>query len=382
VVEAVATEVCAGSHPARVADPCPHAPDCGGCDWPHVDPVRGASLKAEAAAGAARATPELAARLAAAPVRTSPLAYRLRARLHWDPAAGRLGFFAPRSHAVASIHRCRILSPRLVAALPDLEQALARRCPAIADLDWLESLDGRRAVAALRPTRNGPATIEESWIPSRSEAGVVDGLHALTRSGQLQRGWGAEAVTMDLPLPLDVPVGCFFQVNRHLAPWLFARLGELAGERPKPTWDLHAGVGFLAAAVRHAWSVAPGAPTPAPLVLVEPFRPSAHAAQRNLVGARVAVGRTAEAFLARARELPREALVLVDPPRVGLSPAARDHLARWRPERVVMLACDPATWARDVAALTAHAFRLVHLELVDLFPSTSHVEVVAVLEAG
>ena len=96
----------------------------------------------------------------------------------------------------------------------------------------------------------------------------------------------------------------------------------------------------------------------------------------------VAAGRSAEALLTRSRRLPSCCLVLVDPPRQGLSRELRRRLARWRPSRIVSLGCDPATWARDAAALRRAGFELTSLELVDLFPSTHHVEILAVLEAG
>ena len=110
VVEGRVIEVLAGRHPARTDDVCPHADRCGGCDWPFVAADRGAALKAEAAAEAARHQPALAARLREAEVKTSPLAYRLRSRLHWDPSTGGLGFYEPRSWRVTAIPSCRIVS--------------------------------------------------------------------------------------------------------------------------------------------------------------------------------------------------------------------------------------------------------------------------------
>ncbi len=372
IVEAEAVRLLDGAHPARDPEPCPHASECGGCDWPHVQPRAGAALKAQVAAGAARGRPELAARLAAAPVSASPGAYRLRARLHWDPRHRRLGFYRRRSWSVTPVGGCRILSPRLVAALPALEEALAGRVPEPVDLEWLERMDGAAAVAALRPARCGPDRIPVEWLPAPAEVSPpLVGMHTLSRSGRVVAGWGEGSVTMPLATPLAVPVGAFFQVNRHLVPLLFRRVGELAGHGREPAWDLHAGVGFLAAAV--------GADRA--LTLVEPFRPAAEAARINLPRARVHAGRTAEAYLRRHARLPREALVLLDPPRAGLSPELRRRLAGWHPRRVVALACDPATWARDTAALLATGLELRHVELHDLFPCTHHVEVVAVLEA-
>ncbi len=372
VVEARLVEVISNPHPAR-CEPCPHDPSCGGCDWSHVGAAEGAALKARVAAGAARGLPALASRLANAPVRPSPLAYRLRARLHWDPASGCLGFYRPRSWEAVPITGCRIISPRLQQALPSLAQALTRRCPERLDLEWLEDLSGKVAAIALTPARAGPRKIDPAWLPGRDEiAEVVAGCHALSPTGGLGRGWGEHALSM-APGRLEVPVGAFFQVNRHLVDWLFGRISELVGPDPVPTWDLHAGVGFLAAAALAA--------SQRDLVLVEPVARAGRAAARNLPTARV-VRRTAEAYLAQHRRLPARALVITDPPRAGMAPALRSRLAGWHPARIVMLACDPATWARDTAALLELGYHLVHLELVDLFPSTHHVEIVAVLESG
>jgi 23S rRNA (uracil1939-C5)-methyltransferase len=374
VVEARTEQVVADAHPARCADPCPHATACGGCDWPHVEARAGARLKARVAAEAARSFPELATRLADAPATSSAMAYRLRARLHWDPETGCLGFYQARSWQLSPISECRIISPRLRRALPELADALAASCPAVADLEWLEEIDGTTAVAALRPSRQGPERIDPAWVPANdSLAGVIDGCHCLTRSGQVEPGWGPEAVVMQLPVPLKVPVGAFFQGNRHLVPWLFERVAELSARAPVATWDLHAGVGYLAAAARHA--------ADRELTLVETFRPAARAAAENLADARVVVGRTAESYLSRRRRLPQEALVLTDPPRAGMSKSLCRSLAGWHPQRLIMLGCDPATWARDTAFLTGRGYALTHLELIDLFPSTHHVEVLAVLES-
>ncbi|MEJ2190651.1 MAG: hypothetical protein P8Y93_14870 [Acidobacteriota bacterium] len=184
VVEAVTTEVLDDPHPARDRDPCPHAMGCGGCDWPHVLAAEGAALKRATAAEAARSHSELAALVAAAPIASSPLPYRIRARLHWDPVSGRLGFYEPRSWRVSSIPSCRIVSPELVRALPHLVMALGRRCPERVDVEWLEGSDPQEAVAALRPARGGPPTVEPSWVPSEAESCEdVTGFHILSKEG-------------------------------------------------------------------------------------------------------------------------------------------------------------------------------------------------------
>jgi 23S rRNA (uracil1939-C5)-methyltransferase len=371
VVEADVVGVLSQPHPARLADPCPHAPDCGGCDWSHIDASLGASLKAEVAAESVGRHLELADRLRHAPVRVSPSAYRLRNRLHWDPASVTLGFYAAASRRVGPISGCRIITTRLAQLLPQLTATLARRCPEAADLEWLEGDDG--VVVALVPAKDGPEAIPQGWLPAPSECRGIDGFHRLTAHSRVLPGWGRDQVTMALPIPLSVPVGSFFQGNRHLVPWLFERVAHLIGPGDSPAIDLHAGVGFLAAAARWAGRNR--------LTAVEPDAVSAGAAARNLDGARVVVT-TAEAFLARSGRLTRRAVAITDPPRTGLSARLRDQLSRWRPERLLMLGCDPATWGRDAHRLIECGYRCTHLELVDLFPFTHHVEVLAVLETA
>ncbi len=372
VVHARAVTIAADPSPLRDRRPCPHAGRCGGCDWPHVRADREAPLKALVAAEAVGQ--RLRERVRTAPVTPSARAYRLRARLHWDPRRRRLGFYRAHSWEVADIDGCVVLSPALRAALEPLQDALGSSCVQPADVEWLENLDGSCAVAALRPGARGPGAVEPAWVPPRGAVPApLAGFHVLTRSGRLVRVWGDSGVTMQLPVPLWVPAGAFFQGNRHLVPWLFERVGHLAGTEPVPVWDLHAGVGFLAAAVL--------ARAPRPSTLVEAFRPAATAAAANVPAARVFGGWTAERYVERHPHLPSAAMAITDPPRHGLSVSLRRRLAEWHPHRILMLGCDPATWGRDAGFLLDHGYVLGHLELIDLFPSTHHVEVLAVLES-
>ena len=70
-------------------------------------------------------------------------------------------------------------------------------------------------------------------------------------------------------------------------------------------------------------------------------------------------------------------MVIADPSRQGLGPAAADRVAATGAGRVVLVSCDPAAFGRDVALLQARGFDLQALTMVDLFPQTSHVEVVS-----
>jgi 23S rRNA (uracil1939-C5)-methyltransferase len=359
VVEARTVAVLSGSD-RRDPDPCPVAGRCGGCDLAHVrrDAVDG--VLREVIGGALRhANPVLAAAVSSAEVVVSPMQWRLRARLHWDPVAQRLGFLGPRSHEVVDISPCRVVSPRLLASLPELEAALRATAKGGGDLIWLEDLASASAVAGwLGP---GPA-------PREGVAGLA-GCWRLDRYGlPLAGGWGLDHVVMALPVALRVPVGAFFQGNRFLVPKLFERVRTLvSGQRPERVVDLYGGVGFLAAAAR-----AGGA---SELVVVEPSRVSARAAADNLADAAV-VNEEAESYL-RAPASAGGSLAIVDPPRSGLSAAARAALLEWRPASVLMLGCDAARFGRDAGALLAGGYHLELLEIWDLFAGSHHAEILA-----
>ena len=70
-------------------------------------------------------------------------------------------------------------------------------------------------------------------------------------------------------------------------------------------------------------------------------------------------------------------VVLVDPPRKGLTPELIDTINDMSPRRIVYISCDPATLARDSALLTSKGFSLNAVTPVDMFPRTAHVETVA-----
>lgn len=361
VVEARAVRVLRASA-WRDPDPCPLAGTCGGCDLAHVRREAAAEALRWVARGAVRhAFPALAAAVERAPVVVSPMAWRSRARLHWDAARACLGFLGRRSHRVVDIAPCRVLGPRLAEARERLGAALAAAGAPDGQLEWLEDLEGVQAVAGWV----GPGA------PPRGPVAGVDGWHPLNREGAVRAGgWGRRAVTMGLPRPLAVPVGTFFQGNRHLVPRLWERVAGLVRQLgPRRVVDLYAGVGFLAAAARHA--------DVDELTAVECQAAAARAAARNLPGATVAA-LPAEAFL-DAPPARAGTLALVDPPREGLSRLARERLLAWRPGALLLLACDAAAAGRDAGALLGAGYALVSLELWDMFAGSHHVELVALL---
>ena len=82
-----------------------------------------------------------------------------------------------------------------------------------------------------------------------------------------------------------------------------------------------------------------------------------------------------------ARPLPPDIdAVLVDPPRAGLHPGVVSRLIHLGAPRLVYVSCNPSTLGRDLALLCERRYRPLWVRAVDMFPHTSHIECVAVLE--
>jgi 23S rRNA (uracil1939-C5)-methyltransferase len=69
-------------------------------------------------------------------------------------------------------------------------------------------------------------------------------------------------------------------------------------------------------------------------------------------------------------------VVIVDPPRTGMSRRALEGVTRLKAARMVYVSCDVATLARDTRRLLDSGYRLTELHAFDLFPNTPHVETV------
>ncbi len=72
-------------------------------------------------------------------------------------------------------------------------------------------------------------------------------------------------------------------------------------------------------------------------------------------------------------------LIIVDPPRKGCEAELIKTIKEFDPKRVVMISCDPATAARDVALFNEEGYRATKLQVVDMFSRTKHVECIVLM---
>jgi 23S rRNA (uracil1939-C5)-methyltransferase len=323
--------------PDRVEPPCPNlARGCGGCDWQHLSVAAQRRWRLAIVAEALARTGRLPDAEVRAGPELEPSGGRTTLRLAIDPE-GRPGLRGRRSHDVVALDDCLVAHPLITGLLPELR------------------LRGATEVVL----RCGAATGDRAawWSPASAEA---VGLPAEVRTGE--RAVIHEVVT---GTRLRVSAGSFFQSSLAGAEVLVHAVAEAADgcQEGMTVVDAYGGVGLFAATV---------AARAAHVTVVEDNATSCADARHNLSGRRANVVRSrVERWTAAAADL-----VIADPARAGLGRDAAAALAATGAARLVLVSCDPVSLARDAALLAALGYDHRWSLTLDLFPHTSHVEVV------
>jgi len=365
--------------PERVAAPCPHFGECGGCHYQHASYEEQVRLKE----GILRETLERA-HLRDIPkigvTRGEPLGYRNRIRLHVDRASGLLCYRRRGSHANLVVKECPIAAPVLQAALKAMQARAVewRLCDCADEVELFTNAEQSEVLLTVwggRGKREAKACLEQLWPKWREAMPQVGGGAAVLGSGEGKQKGGVLAQAGGQALTYRagggdyrVGRGSFFQVNR----FLIDELVELvtADRSGSVAWDLYGGVGLFARALAGRFGK---------VVAVEAAASSIADLRQNLDAPHRVVAATTLEFLRRARaeRQSRPDLVVVDPPRAGLGREISGLLSQIGPPHITYVSCDPATLSRDLKSLLDSGYHLTDLTMVDLFPQTFHLESVA-----
>jgi len=396
--EAVAVEVLEPS-PLRVEAPCQHYPACGGCRF--QDLAYEAQL--ESKAGQVR---DALVRIGGIPEppqeeivpAESVFHYRNKLEYSWTatPDGPTLGFHrAGRWDEVLDIERCWLTTDlgnavRLAAREWAREAGLSAfdQAEQTGYLRHLVYREGRNTgqVLVQLVTAPGPLHDADGLVAALRRFPEVRSIHHAVNETPAEVTnlpttllWGEEAIEEELlGQRFRIRPTAFLQTNTAMAERLYELAVDFAGLTGNETvWDLYCGIGTIGLAMaRNAltvWGID---------VSEESVACALENADLNgIVNAAFYAGDVGQAIEELLDRSGTPDVVVVDPPRAGLSKKAVRRLGRIGAPRIVYVSCNPTTLAGNVKELGADwGYELRRLRPVDMFPHTPHVESVSLLE--
>ena len=362
----------------RAAPPCPHFAICGGCHYQHMPYDLQLKYKAEILRETLRRLGRIEWPGEIVTHRSPPWGYRNRAqwkiRAVGEPPGSSLGigYFRANSTALCPVQQCGILSPLLLKTLLALRSALGETAMPreLREIEALAGANDRKLLVTATWARFPPA-------PQR----LANQLRQIAPEMESLLFYDPNSQRMELDGPgfVECEVGgttfrvghlSFFQVNRFLAGELASHVARIK-ESGRLALDLFAGVGLLSVPLAKCFEH---------VIAVESNPAAARDLESNAAGKGSIEIRNAdvESFLKECREVPD--LVVLDPPRAGLTQEMIRHLVRIAPQWIAYVSCEPPTLARDLAELRKAGYEISGVHLFDLFPQTFHIESVVGLK--
>src|SRR3954453_9887011 len=196
-----------------------------------------------------------------------------------------------------------------------------------------------------------------------------------TRDGKTVLLQGEEYIEETLcGLRFRVSHEAFFQTNTEMAERLYAEAADAAGlTGAERLYDLFCGIGTIglsmAANARELWGAE----------IVDPGIADAkrNAALNGSGNARFVAGDVRTAMRPLVERAGKPDVVLVDPPRAGLSQKVVRRILETQPKKIVYVSCNPTTLAPNARQMAEAGYELKRVTPVDMFPQTPHIEAVA-----
>ncbi len=381
----------------RVEPDCPYFPLCGGCALRHMDYEQELALKqAHVQSCLTRIGGQT---ISALPItgaaQTNGYRNKVQFPVQEQDGCPVAGFFSGKTHRVIPVRHCRIQ--------PDCADAIRG-----AVLAWMEQYHIR---AYDEQTHTG--YIRHIYIRFGAESGQIlvcivancaqlpkkkqliaallaaePGITTIVFSPNTKKGntvlgtefhplYGDGTITDTLcGLQFRLSAPAFYQVNHAQAERLYEKTVQLAGLTGNETvLDLYCGTGTITLCLARHAKKAIGVEIVPQAIEDAKF----NAAQNGMENAEFFCMDAGQAAKMLADRRTRPDVIVVDPPRKGVSADVIEAISAMAPQRVVYVSCDPATLARDLKLLTAAGYTLQTAEAFDLFPRCAHVETVVLL---
>jgi 23S rRNA (uracil1939-C5)-methyltransferase len=365
--------------PGRREAPCPHFGQCGGCDLQHLEPETQRQAKADIVTDCFQRLGKMdVSEMIEGPAAGTDLGYRNRIRVFANPA-NFYGLMRRGTHEVVPLDSCALMPEQFnkdilpwLRFLPPVEQIVVRMD---GNGGWLVSAFG--PPPRMKIMKKIISALADGEAPAPGCLGVLYNNLPL---------WGRNYLLHEIKgHKFRVSAKSFFQGNHEQAELAIDTIREWVsedGERPGGLLgDLYCGVGLFSLALADLFDQ---------VVAIDSDPGGCRDARTNIQHdpeakdkVTVHVGRMTD-LLGKTELAPaafwNNGTCVVDPPRAGMGKEVVQALLKSSPRRLVYMSCDPATLARDAAALVEGGYEIKKLKVLDMFPQTAHIESLLLLD--
>lgn len=381
--------------PDRAEDGCPVYAKCGGCCFRHISYEAELRAKQGFVQDAFMRLGGLSPEFLPIQGSESPEGYRNKLQMPVSKQDGRTvcGFYSERSHRVVPVEKC--------ALQPELFAEITRFVTEQADRLRISVYNEEKHEGVLRHIylRRGHYSGEvclclvarrkvpefERLAKAAAErfpeiTGVVLNINRDRTNvilGEEEQVLFGRAEIKDTMCGVNVEISpkSFYQVNTPAAEALYRQAAEFAQPEGKLLLDLYCGAGTIGLSMAGKARRLIGAE-----IVPQAVENARENAERNSVkNAEFICADAGQAAQQLERSGERPDVIILDPPRKGCSEDTLTACAGMQPERIVMISCNAATAARDCKRLAELGYTAAVVRPFDLFPRTSHVECVVLI---
>lgn len=385
--------------PMRITPKCPVASRCGGCTLQHLDYAAQLKFKTKQVKDTLeRIGGFMGTRINDVIGMDEPYCYRNKAQFPVREIDGEIvvGFFSARSHNIVGIDDCCIQHEANAQIISILKKFMAEY--SIRAYNELTNSGCVRHLVTRVSFHTGQIMVclvinadsLPRWETLAARLKKVDGITSIVLNinkektnvilgGKVKTLWGQGFITDDIGgIKFNISPLSFFQVNPVQTKILYEKVMELACvEKDDIVIDAYCGIGaislFLAQKAKKVYGIE---------IVPEAIEDAKQNARLNGIKNIEFIKGEAEKVLPRlcAEKRISADIVVVDPPRKGCEPELLNAVIKICPKKIIYVSCDPSTLSRDLKILCAGGFVIERVQPVDLFPMTTHVEVVIKLQ--
>lgn len=384
----------------RVVPECPYfSKGCGGCDWHHIGYDSQLKFKKEIV----EETLERLGGIKGVKINDvlrsdTPLRYRNRMQVHFGVSKeGRdvAGFYAAGTHDIVEFEDC-LIHTELCSKILNMLKSVIREFKC----EFYDEDKGTGCIRHLVIRQNKFSDIILIFVTAGDDfPGCRDVINkvsmyftAIISAHQninpsrthvifgkaWKRLWGDRVFDDEIHnMKFVFSPGAFLQVNVPMAEKLYSLVEDYADpKRDETVLDLYSGIGPIALLLSKKAGRVYG---------VEELPVSVRDARSNIKINRI---ENAEFFSGKAEVIIKKesgrfkgvSTAVLDPPRTGCAKSVIEELIKISPRKIIYVSCNPATFARDARLLAEAGYGIKEVQPVDMFPQTSHIELVSKFE--